>query len=59
MIDWNNNGKIDPEEVFLTQEILGEEESEHEEPPAPSRKSAGCLLSLLTLPIIIMKGLRL
>lgn len=27
MIDWNNNGKIDPEEIFLTEEILGEAES--------------------------------
>ena len=23
MIDWNNNGKIDPEELFLTESILG------------------------------------
>lgn len=28
MIDWNNNGKIDPEEIFLTEEILGEETAE-------------------------------
>lgn len=25
MIDWNDNSKIDPEEIFLTEEILGEE----------------------------------
>ena len=28
MIDWNNNGKIDPEEIFLTKEILGEAEAD-------------------------------
>ena len=51
MIDWNNNGKIDPEEIFLTEEILQTEE----EP-----KHTGYLLTMLTLPfLIILKGLRL
>lgn len=56
MIDWNNNGKIDPEEIFLTEEILGEEEDEDQ----PQQKHTGCLLTLLTLPfLIILKGLHL
>lgn len=56
MIDWNNNGKIDPEEVFLTEEILGEDESEGDKP----RKPTGCLFTLLTLPfLILLKGLHL
>ena len=55
MIDWNNNGKIDPEELFLTEEILGEDTPE-ENP----HKFSGCLLSLITLPfLIILKGLNL
>lgn len=65
MIDWNNNGKIDPEEVFLTQQILAEEEEEEEEKEEEelltsenSTKSPGCLFTLLTLPILlIVKGL--
>ena len=53
MIDWNNNGKIDPEEIFLTEEILQTEEK-------PQPKHTGCLFTLLTLPLlIILKGLRL
>ena len=57
MIDWNNNGKIDPEELFLTEEILKTEE----ESPQPQKKpTTGCLLTLLTLPfLIILKGLDL
>ena len=56
MIDWNNNSKIDPEEIFLTVEILGEESTGEEKP----RKPSGCLLSLLSLPfLIILKGLQL
>ena len=55
MIDWNNNGKIDPEELFLTEEILGKEEEEE-----PKHKPSGCLLTLLTLPfLIILKGFHL
>ena len=58
MIDWNNNGKIDPEELFLTEEILGEEEDEVE--TSQPVKHTGCLFALLTLPLlIILKGLRL
>ena len=60
MIDWNNNGKIDPEEIFLTEEILGEEDEEEEKSSQPQQKHRGCLFALLTLPIlIILKGLRL
>ena len=54
MIDWNNNGKIDPEEIYLTEEILGEENDTLE----PPRGTAGGLLSLFALPfLIILKGL--
>ena len=54
MIDWNNNGKIDPEELFLTEELLRTEDEQ------PQQKHTGCLFTLLTLPIlIILKGLRL
>jgi hypothetical protein len=62
MIDWNNNGKIDPEEVFLTEVILSEDE---EEPPVSSEepqlsKHSGCIFSLLTLPFLfILRGLHL
>ena len=65
MIDWNNNGKIDPEEVYLTDVILSEEEEEDEdETPVASEaelpKHSGCLFSLLTLPfLLILKGFRL
>ena len=31
MIDWNNNGRIDPEEIIMTQFLLSEEEEEEEE----------------------------
>lgn len=59
MIDWNNNGKIDPEEIFLTEEILGEEDEEEEKSSQPT-KHTDCLFTLLTLPIlIILKGSRL
>lgn len=58
MIDWNNNGKIDSEEVFLTEEILGEETTDEEE--EKPHKPSGCLFTLLTLPfLIILKGLHL
>ncbi len=30
MIDWNNNGTIDPEEIILTEAILGGEDREDE-----------------------------
>lgn len=30
MIDWNNNGKIDPDDIVLTEVILGEEDSDQE-----------------------------
>ena len=31
MIDWNNNGRIDPEEIIMTQFLLSEEEEEEDE----------------------------
>jgi hypothetical protein len=56
MIDWNNNGKIDPEEIYLTEEILGEENDTLE----PSHRTSCCLLTLFALPfLIILKGLHL
>lgn len=56
MIDWNNNRKIDPEEIFLTEEILGENDDEYQ---PQAGKPSGCLLTLITLPfLIILKGLR-
>lgn len=36
MIDWNNNGQIDPEEIALTGVILSEEEDD--ERPAPKKQ---------------------
>ena len=52
---FGTKGKIDPEEIFLTEEILGEKDEEYQ-PPKPS----GCLLTLITLPfLIILKGLLL
>ena len=55
MIDWNNNGQIDPEEFFLTEMILGSDEEEGSDYDAPEiSNSSGCLLCLLTLPLSII-----
>ena len=59
MIDWNRNGKIDPEDVVLT-EILRrqEEDAEEEETRGPGKASVlpGCLLNLLILPVLMLFG---
>ena len=58
MIDWNNNGRIDPEEIFLTEEILGDERITEEE--EKTHKPSGCLLTMLSIPVlIILRGLHL
>ena len=55
MIDWNGNGKIDPEEFIITDIILGEDEEGEEKHPKKPR--GGCLMSLLILPVLAIKAL--
>ena len=55
MIDWNNNGQIDPEEIVLTGVILSEEEDD--ERPAPKKIGGGCLMCLFMLPVLLIKAL--
>ena len=50
MIDWNNNGRIDPEEIIMTQFLLSEEEEEEDEfeeereRPSKSARRSSCFL---------------
>lgn len=39
MIDWNNNGKIDPEEVFLTEAILNDDDEDEKPPKKPVQQT--------------------
>ena len=57
MIDWNNNGKVDPEEFFLTEAVLGEDEDQ--EPEYEGRSSecprfASCLPTPPIMPIFLL-----
>lgn len=62
MIDWNNNGKIDPEEFVLTEIMLEDAEKddadrEHIRKQRASRgRGAGCLTGLMFLAAAIGIG---
>ena len=59
MIDWNRNGRIDPEDAVLT-EIIRSAEDDPEEPEQGESgripPHTGCLLTLLLLPFSLLWG---
>ena len=63
MIDWNNNGKIDPEEFVLTEIMLEDAEKDAADADATQRtgrsKGAGCLTGLMILAVAVVVGILL
>ena len=63
MIDWNNNGKIDPEEFVLTDIMLedAEKDAADEDPTQRTGRSkgAGCLTGLMILAVAVVVGILL
>jgi hypothetical protein len=63
MIDWNNNGKIDPEEFVLTEIMLEEAEKDAADADTTQKtgrsKGAGCLTGLLILAVAVVVGILL
>ena len=58
-MDWNNNGKLDVEDLILTEIILDEEDEEEKKPEKPN---GSCLTSMFLfiagpLGLIILAGL--
>ncbi len=58
MIDWNNNGKIDGEDIFMTEMLLDDiDEDDKETPTGCCGPTAAMLLLLIVTPIALIAAL--
>ena len=58
MIDWNNDGKIDGEDIFMTEMILDDmDEEEKEKPTGCCGPTAAMMLLFVIAPIALIAAL--